>query len=40
MSNAEAEVRSSQMGIYQDVSFDDNPKEVVGFRESHCRLEA
>ena len=39
MSNAEVVVRCSQMGIYQDVSFNDNSKEVIGFREPHCRFE-
>ena len=40
MSNAEVEVKRSKMCIYQDVGFDDNPEEVVGFRESHCGFEA
>jgi len=40
MSNAEVEVRCSRMGIYQDFSFNDNSKEVVGFRESHRGFKA
>ena len=40
MSDAEVEVRCSQMNIYQDISFDDDSEEVVGFRESHCRFKA
>lgn len=40
MSNVEAYARCGEMGVYQDVSFDDDPEKVVGFRKSHCRPDA
>lgn len=39
MSNIELEAKRSEMGIYQDISFDENTKKVVGFRESHGGFE-
>lgn len=35
----EAEVRWSEMGTHQDVTFDENAEKVVDFRESHRRFE-
>lgn len=39
MSNVEVGVMCGETGNYQDVGFDHNPEEVVGFRESHRRFE-
>jgi hypothetical protein len=38
MSNTKLGVRHGEMGIYQDITFEENTKKVVGFRKPHRRF--